>query len=108
MSGFRYIEDAVTLEFEPEKCVGCGACSAVCPHAVFVQQNGKAEMADRGACMECGACMINCPTQAITVEVGVGCASAVLRTSLGFSGCDCECSLDDYRKPAGGKGASCC
>ena len=107
MLALRYIEDAVTLEYDQEKCVGCGACSAVCPHTVFIQQNGKAELKDRGACMECGACMINCPTQAITVDVGVGCASAVLKTSLGFAPGDCDCTIDDYQKGSGG-GSSCC
>ena len=83
MTGLRYIEEVVTLAYDREKCVGCGACGEVCPHAVFAaQRGGKAELVDRGACMECGACAQNCPTQAITVTAGVGCAQAVLASWL--------------------------
>jgi ferredoxin len=28
--------------------------------------------------MECGACQLNCPTDAITVDSGVGCATAMM------------------------------
>jgi len=79
MSGFRYIEEVVTLAYDREKCVGCGACGEVCPHGVFKAERGsKAELLDRGGCMECGACAANCPSQAITVKSGVGCAQAIL------------------------------
>jgi ferredoxin len=32
--------------------------------------------------MECGACQLNCPTAAITVDSGVGCASAMIGAAL--------------------------
>jgi NAD-dependent dihydropyrimidine dehydrogenase PreA subunit len=106
MPGLRYYEEPITLELDPEKCVGCGACLAVCPHAVFAMSDKKAMVTDRGACMECGACQLNCPTHAIRVKVGVGCAAAVLNSSIGVSGCcDCDCTIDDYQKGPGG--ASC-
>ncbi len=81
MKKFRHLENIVTLNYARDKCVGCGACSTVCPHGVFVQMNGeenKAKIVDRDGCMECGACALNCPTQAIAVRSGVGCAQAVL------------------------------
>ena len=74
----RYLEEAVTLEFEPAKCNGCGMCVAVCPHAVFAMVDKRAVLADRGACMECGACALNCEPGAIRVRSGVGCAAGVL------------------------------
>lgn len=46
------------------------------------------------ACMECGACQLNCPTEAINVDSGVGCASAMITAALGGqkleeATCDC-------------------
>jgi ferredoxin len=45
------------------------------------------------ACMECGACQLNCPFNAIHVESGVGCASAMIRSALlGQKEASCSCS----------------
>ncbi len=71
-----------TLAFDPERCNGCGMCATVCPHAVFAMQGRRAVLAQPQACMECGACQLNCVTGAITVESGVGCASAMIRAAL--------------------------
>ncbi|PLY00093.1 MAG: ferredoxin [Desulfuromonas sp.] len=78
MRGYRYLPDVVTLEFDPDLCVGCGRCFDVCPHQVFVIKENKAWMVDRDACMECGACARNCPVKAITVDAGVGCATGLI------------------------------
>lgn len=78
MSGLRYLDDVVTLELNSGLCTGCGMCTEVCPHVVFVIENKKAVMADRDACIECGACVLNCAAGALSVETGVGCAAAVL------------------------------
>ncbi|SHF75162.1 4Fe-4S dicluster domain-containing protein [Desulfacinum infernum DSM 9756] len=88
-----YLKDVVTLRYEASRCVGCGMCSIVCPHGVFVQENGKARITERDACMECGACARNCPAEAIWVQTGVGCAQAVINSALGRKGDSC-CSLD--------------
>jgi ferredoxin len=67
-----------TLKFNPVECNGCGMCYAVCPHAVF-NRNGRAiTLARAENCMECGACLRNCPTNAIAVDSGVGCATAMM------------------------------
>ncbi len=87
----RYLEQAVTLEFEPVKCTGCGLCVAVCPHAVFKLVERRAVLADRGACMECGACARNCEPGAIRVRSGVGCAAGVLAGLLAGTGPTCDC-----------------
>ena len=67
-----------TLEYQADLCIGCGMCSAVCPHGVFVQEDHVAVLARADACMECGACQLNCPTGAIKVDSGVGCAAAMI------------------------------
>lgn len=88
MQNFAYFEDVVTLTLAPQKCVGCGLCVEVCPHAVLRLENGRVYIADRGACMECGACARNCPTAALDVRTGEGCAIAILNEMLGRK---CEC-----------------
>ena len=71
-----------TLVYQPELCNGSGMCAAVCPHAVFEMDGRKAVLVRPQACMECGACRLNCVTNAIAVESGVGCASAMIRAAL--------------------------
>jgi NAD-dependent dihydropyrimidine dehydrogenase PreA subunit len=79
----RYLENVVTLEYDPDKCTGCEKCTEVCPHAIFAMGgDGKAEMGDRDLCIECGACMLNCPFGAIKVRPGVGCAYAIMLSAL--------------------------
>ncbi|MDI7277640.1 MAG: mercury methylation ferredoxin HgcB [Anaerolineae bacterium] len=71
-----------TLQYEPDRCNGCGMCVDVCPHGVFARDTKVAELARPEACMECGACQRNCPAGAITVESGVGCAAAMIHAAL--------------------------
>lgn len=93
----EYLKDVVTLRLTPEKCVGCGRCVEVCPHAVFMVEDRKCRIVERDACMECGACARNCPVEALYVRNGVGCAAGMINAALGRkSGC---CGEDQ---------ASCC
>jgi NAD-dependent dihydropyrimidine dehydrogenase PreA subunit len=92
--GLRYLENVVTLQLNPELCVGCGLCLAVCPQAVFELRDKKAVLTDRDACMECGACALNCPSGALAVQAGVGCANAIINSALGFNATDCCCQAD--------------
>ena len=78
----QYLKDVVTLRYDAEKCNGCGRCSEVCPHGIFVLNGGKAVLTDKDSCMECGACAKNCVPRAITVRPGVGCAWAIARSKL--------------------------
>jgi ferredoxin len=71
-----------TLQFRRELCDNCGMCTVVCPHAVFSRNGRVVELVRPRACMECGACQLNCPTGAITVESGVGCATAMIYAAL--------------------------
>lgn len=91
MSALLYLPNVVTLRHDPEKCVGCGKCTEVCPHAVFSVEERKARIADLDACMECGACERNCPVKAIAVNAGVGCAAGIIMGATG-SGSGCGCS----------------
>jgi NAD-dependent dihydropyrimidine dehydrogenase PreA subunit len=90
----RYLANVVTLQLNPEHCIGCGLCLAVCPQAVFRMQDKKVLLADRDACMECGACANNCPTGAIAVQAGVGCAQAVINSALGRTSGACCCVVE--------------
>ena len=85
-----YIAGVTTLKLCVEKCIGCGMCTVVCPHAVFTMISGAANISRLDHCMECGACARNCPAGALTVRAGVGCASGQIMRALGKSG-DCCC-----------------
>lgn len=95
MGKLIYLKDVVTLQLDHDKCVGCGMCLIVCPHAVFSMNNGSAWIDKRDACMECGACAQNCPAEAISVKAGVGCAAAVINTALGRESSSCCCIIED-------------
>lgn len=96
----KYLADMTTLAYDQSKCVGCGRCVEVCPHAVFELVEKRARITDKDKCMECGACSRNCEFGAITVNAGVGCAAALINSMItgGEPTCDCGDS----------SGSSCC
>ena len=110
MTRLRYLKDVVTPALDEKKCIGCGACMDVCPHAVFSMNGSKRiRIADRDACMECGACALNCPTEALTVNSGVGCAAAVINSMLGGgSPTGCSCSIEPDEASSARKRSGCC
>ncbi|NLK25067.1 MAG: 4Fe-4S binding protein [Euryarchaeota archaeon] len=71
-----------TLRFLPGRCIGCGRCWEVCPHGVFTPGEKCAHLDAPERCMECGACQRNCPSDAIMVDSGVGCATAIIKAAL--------------------------
>lgn len=71
-----------TLRYDAELCIGCGMCSTVCPHSIFMMDGRTARAQHAERCMECGACQRNCPAGAITVDSGVGCAAAYIMAAL--------------------------
>ena len=87
----KYLSEVTSLEFDQSKCTGCTLCTQVCPHGVFVMQDGKAQLTDRDRCMECGACALNCAFEAISVSAGVGCASAIIHGWLTGQEPSCDC-----------------
>jgi len=113
MGQLVYLKNVVTLKLDEEKCMGCGTCLLVCPHAVLRRANGKVEIEDRDACMECGACSRNCPVQAVSVRAGVGCAAAVINAALGRKSACCtidpeKTSADATECASGPNRAGCC
>jgi len=104
----RHIGNVSTLDFHADKCSGCGRCAEVCPHGVFAIRANRAVVTDRNRCMECGACVKNCRTGAITVEPGVGCASAMItgffRKTEPTCGPVCEPSKPGEREGPRGRG----
>jgi MinD superfamily P-loop ATPase len=109
MERMLYLKDVVTLSLNEEKCIGCGMCIDVCPHAVIgMNSSDRAWIQDRDACMECGACSRNCPTEAVSVQAGVGCAAAVINSMLGRDPSSCCCTIEPCEQTESQKKASCC
>lgn len=90
----EYLRGVSTLKLDTAKCIGCGMCATVCPHAVFKVEERKAAVTNADLCMECGACANNCPVSAISVKKGVGCAQAVRNGLLKGTEPDCGCGDD--------------
>ena len=88
-----YLKNVTTLDFDTDKCIGCGRCTEVCPHGVFDLDKMKAQIADKDSCMECGACAMNCPVSAIKVSAGTGCAAAIIMSW--FTGKEPACGCAD-------------
>ncbi len=98
MEQLTYLKNVVTLALNPEKCVGCGMCLVVCPHAVFQMNHRCVEINSRDRCMECGACEKNCPAGALSVQAGVGCAQAVINSVFSRNSDNCCCVIDPQQE----------
>jgi ferredoxin len=58
----------VKLAVDKEKCIGCGACAALCPDAFEMGSDGKSHVKNAKACAKCDckAATDGCPVGAIT------------------------------------------
>ena len=57
--------------FDPQICVGCGACVSACPEGnVIGMIHGKADLIHPTKCIGHGACKKSCPFDAITLVFG--------------------------------------
>ncbi|MBU4401290.1 MAG: 4Fe-4S dicluster domain-containing protein [Actinobacteria bacterium] len=56
---FPLVKGEWRVEFEEDRCIGCGVCVAFCPFDARRLVNGKAEVLD---CFGCGLCETHCPT----------------------------------------------
>ena len=97
-----YLKNTVTLDYQADRCTGCGRCAEVCPRGVFVMMEKRAGITDRDRCMECGACALNCEYGAIGVRAGVGCAAAIINGMI--TGGEAVCGCSDGSRTKG----SCC
>jgi heterodisulfide reductase subunit A len=60
--------EAIVATVNPEVCIGCGLCEALCPYAAIrMHKVGKKKQAQTiaAACKGCGICASHCPTLAI-------------------------------------------
>jgi ferredoxin len=61
-------KEAYTMPVTVDKdlCIGCGACTGVCPvSALSLDDNGKSQC-DESVCIDCGTCIGTCPVSAIS------------------------------------------
>ena len=83
------ISGKAQVQFYQQKCIGCGACLAVCPHA-----GADPAAIERTLCTACGRCCDACPAQARTMAgkfyTPESCCEVVLR------------DRDFYRSSGGG------
>lgn len=70
------------INFDKQKCTGCGICVTVCPQHVIKMVDKKAELKHYPSCMECGACRLNCEYNAITLTKGTGCLGAIIKEDI--------------------------
>ena len=48
------------VEYEPTKCIGCGACAAICPHGCHTISADEGHGYVRDDCTRCGECIGHC------------------------------------------------
>ncbi len=97
----KYLSDVSTLNLIEKNCTGCKICTMVCPREVLGIKEKKAYIKDKDLCIECGACEMNCEFDAIKVDSGVGCATAIINSMITGGEPSCDCSED-------GKTSGCC
>jgi len=57
----------VKVNVDQNKCIGCGACVALCPGVFEIKDDGKSHVINVKACAKCDckAAVDGCPVQAI-------------------------------------------
>jgi len=55
------------IQFNLDKCNGCGFCVKACPGDAIALQDKKAKMVDNAQCMACADCVAICPEKVITL-----------------------------------------
>jgi ferredoxin len=57
----------MSIKIDRLKCVGCGACTLVCPVGVLYVDNDDMKCHVMEGCISCGQCVDRCHWQAITL-----------------------------------------
>ncbi len=58
-------DSRIRLQYDKKKCIGCGACQAVCPQGVH-RLDGAEHIVRFSACTGCGKCVEACPAKALS------------------------------------------
>lgn len=57
------------LVIDPEKCIHCGKCAAICPvQRIEMIDKAPTISKENPGCIHCGSCVSHCPTDAITFD----------------------------------------
>lgn len=54
------------VKVDTSACVGCGACTSVCPVSALEVKDGVCTV-NADACVECGSCTGTCPVGALSL-----------------------------------------
>ena len=77
--GKKEMHDSGKPVVNPEGCVGCKKCTAICAHSAITVPKGKAEI-DYKKCVGCGRCIEICPKH--TIELGNEDANDILNRKI--------------------------
>lgn len=89
------------IEIDEEKCNGCGICAQACHEGAIGVVEGKAKLLRDDYCDGLGDCLPACPTGAISFverEAAAYDAAAVQARMKKHSGCESQCSAQQYAK----------
>jgi NAD-dependent dihydropyrimidine dehydrogenase PreA subunit len=56
------------VKIDEQECIGCGACTDVCPQEIHYLENSVCKVSDNSKCQRCGDCKDVCPMDAIEVS----------------------------------------
>lgn len=74
-------EQKKLIGWHRRKCIGCGACAAVCPQGIGIDMDAlvSGEVTGHDSCISCGACVNACPEEARAHMVSIMDADDVIR-----------------------------
>ncbi|MDR3210898.1 MAG: ferredoxin family protein [Planctomycetota bacterium] len=59
----------MSVEIDAARCLGCGACVAICPGDLLELQDGQVIMRQADDCWRCAACLKACPAGALSLRL---------------------------------------